>query len=428
MGVVYEAEQVSLGQVALKVLSTGRTRSPQEIERFLREARSAAQLHHTNIVPVFGVGEDEEVSFYAMQLIEGHGLDKVLDEVIRQKGGRPPSASTARRRPLVRPRAVPHAFAPLGDEAPSGRRGPSDSQPDIGEPPATSIAVAPDRTGAIPGASHRSACRWPKPSIMGGQVSLGRRVARVASGAAADRTGARSPQEIGRGCDSHRLRDHPRDDAPAEVVLPGVPRDLETIVHKAIEKDPADRYPTAGAVAEDLRCFLFTSGRRSSRPRSTQVYTGPNRRREETRRRPHAGRHVAQADPPAWQASFEEDYRRPVQLAESSVASRTESNRLNTLGAILYRGGEFSAAVEQLERSVAIHGAGGTAYDAVFLAMAHHRLGHPAKAREWLRRTGMPASAGMHKPDESGPSSWIPRLELELLRREANALLDPPAS
>ena len=122
-----------------------------------------------------------------------------------------------------------------------------------------------------------------------------------------------------------------------------------------------------------------------------------------------------------------EDYRRPVQLAESSVASRLESNRLNTLGAILYRAGEFSAAIEKLERSVAIHGAGGTAYDAVFLAMAHHRLGHPAEAREWLRRR-TPASAGMHKPDESGPSSWIPRLELELLRREASALLDHPAS
>ena len=73
MGVVYEAEQVSLGrQVALKVLSTGRTRPARKmIERFFREARSAAQLHHTNIVPVFGVGEDEEVSSIAMQLIAG---------------------------------------------------------------------------------------------------------------------------------------------------------------------------------------------------------------------------------------------------------------------------------------------------------------------------------------------------------------------
>ena len=149
--------------------------------------------------------------------------------------------------------------------------------------------------------------------------------------------------------------------------------------------------------------------------------------------------HAGAGDPPAvasnniaWSCAVGpdalEDYRRPIQLAESSVASRPEPNRLNTLGAILYRAGEFSAAIEKLERSVAIHGAGGTAYDAVFLAMAHHRLGHPAEAREWLRRAGAPASTGMHKPDESGPSSWIPRLELELLRREASALLDPPAS
>ena len=57
MGVVYEAEQESLGRrVALKVLSAGALTDPQRVRRFEREAKAAARLHHTNIVPVFGVG------------------------------------------------------------------------------------------------------------------------------------------------------------------------------------------------------------------------------------------------------------------------------------------------------------------------------------------------------------------------------------
>src|SRR5262249_36083233 len=85
-GIVYEAEQESLGRrVALKVLAAQVARTPQQVQRFLREARAAAQLHHTNIVPVFGIGEFSGLHYYAMQFINGLGLDKVLDEVRRLK-------------------------------------------------------------------------------------------------------------------------------------------------------------------------------------------------------------------------------------------------------------------------------------------------------------------------------------------------------
>jgi serine/threonine protein kinase/WD40 repeat protein len=118
-----------------------------------------------------------------------------------------------------------------------------------------------------------------------------------------------------------------------------------------------------------------------------------------------------------------EDYGPLVRLAESAVASRPSQDRLNTLGALLYRAGRFEEAIRQLDRSVAAHGAGGTQYDALFLALAHHRLGHREEACRWYRRGTAPAPAELFKPDTIGDSSWIPRLELELLRREAAAVL-----
>src|SRR5712692_5274033 len=79
MGVVYEAEQESLGRhVALKVLPSSALLNPTYLARFRREAKAAGRLHHTNIVPVFGVGEEDGVPYFAMQFIQGQGLDKVL--------------------------------------------------------------------------------------------------------------------------------------------------------------------------------------------------------------------------------------------------------------------------------------------------------------------------------------------------------------
>ena len=84
MGVVYEAEQVSLGRrVALKVLPRQVAGDGVALERFRREAKAAARLHHTNIVPVFEVGREGEVAYYAMQFVEGQGLDKLIDELAR---------------------------------------------------------------------------------------------------------------------------------------------------------------------------------------------------------------------------------------------------------------------------------------------------------------------------------------------------------
>lgn len=95
MGVVYEAEQLSLGRhVAIKVLPALARLDPRQLGRFQREARSAARLHHTNIVPVFGVGEQDGLHYYVMQFIQGLGLDLVLDELRRIRQARDNHAPT----------------------------------------------------------------------------------------------------------------------------------------------------------------------------------------------------------------------------------------------------------------------------------------------------------------------------------------------
>ena len=83
MGVVYEARQESLGRrVALKVMSPRSLPSPKSLERFRREAHAAARLHHTNIVPVFGVGEEDGKHYYVMQYIEGYSLDNMVEGLL----------------------------------------------------------------------------------------------------------------------------------------------------------------------------------------------------------------------------------------------------------------------------------------------------------------------------------------------------------
>ena len=146
MGVVYEAEQVSLGRrVALKVLPRQVAGDGLALARFRREAKAAARLHHTNIVPVFEVGRDGEVAYYAMQFVQGQGLDKVIDELarLREPGRKPGEAegpgptaaatATGMREPALGPvaqslltgRFATEGAVPTGEMLPDAPTGPA---------------------------------------------------------------------------------------------------------------------------------------------------------------------------------------------------------------------------------------------------------------------------------------------------------------
>ncbi|HMC90678.1 MAG TPA: serine/threonine-protein kinase [Gemmataceae bacterium] len=89
MGIVYEAEQVSLGRrVALKVLPHAAALNSKQLQRFKHEAEAAAHLQHGNIVPVYAVGCERGIHFYAMQFIDGQSLAGFIS-ALRQQAGKP---------------------------------------------------------------------------------------------------------------------------------------------------------------------------------------------------------------------------------------------------------------------------------------------------------------------------------------------------
>jgi Flp pilus assembly protein TadD len=119
----------------------------------------------------------------------------------------------------------------------------------------------------------------------------------------------------------------------------------------------------------------------------------------------------------------------PVRRLAEHVAAHHPKRyaTLNTLGAVLYRAGDYRAAVRTLNEAVEAHPQGGAGFDFLFLAMAHHRLDHPGDARAWLDRAArwveQARQGKLADPSIRIPLSWIQRLELELLTREAEGLL-----
>ena len=163
MGAVYEAEQGSLRRrVALKVLPREMTDDPRRLRRFAREARSAGKLHHTNIVPVFGLGRHEGTHFYVMPLIRGLGLDAVIAELrrARETGAfeRSSAPTTVAASPPGSggdsdPENPSSDGAASGCHAQNGRGLPTDaarSTPILGVPPGSALSSREEHEGAQP--------------------------------------------------------------------------------------------------------------------------------------------------------------------------------------------------------------------------------------------------------------------------------------
>jgi serine/threonine protein kinase/WD40 repeat protein len=316
MGVVYEAEQESLGRhVALKVLPRQALLKATYLERFRREAKAAGRLHHTNIVPVFGVGECDGTHYYAMQFIPGEGLDKVLHDLRRLRatpGGGPAAANPAEAsvaHSLLTGRFV--AAPTSSPEVPAAGPAPSGVTPADRAHGSSTLSVGGSESEYYRGVArlalqaadalayaHRQGIlhRDIKPSNLlldlQGTVWITDFGLAKAEGAddltqtgdivgtvrymAPERFDGRSlPQgdvyALGvtlyelltlrpafDDANRARLIDKVLHEPPAppRKLDRGIPRDLETVVLKCLAKDPRDRYATAEALADDLRRFL----------------------------------------------------------------------------------------------------------------------------------------------------------------------------
>jgi len=254
MGAVYEAEQISLRRrVALKVLRFGTVSDPDAIERFKREAETVAHLHHTNIVPIFAVGSEHGVNFYAMQFIEGRSLDQVLRDE-----GKPTAPDRVAAWGLQAAEALAHAHA----------RGvihrdvkPSNLILDGAEERIwlTDFGLAKrlddvtlSMTGALLGtprymSPEQAAAAHHRLDDRTDIYSLGASLYELVTG-----------KPVFAGDSPHNLISQilHADPEPPRKHRPSLPRDLETILMKCLSKEPGRRYESARQLADDLRAFL----------------------------------------------------------------------------------------------------------------------------------------------------------------------------
>jgi serine/threonine protein kinase/tetratricopeptide (TPR) repeat protein len=276
MGVVYEAEQESMGRrVALKVLHPSVAPSSHAIERFRQEARIAGSLKHTNIVAVHALGEERGLWYCAMELVEGPPLSRVLENVRTHRGDGPhPARRSGEASTLTGAepggsdhfRRVARMFAEVADALEVAHREGvlhRDVKPsnllldadghlrlvDFGLARIESGTAHFTRTGDVLGTPLYMSPEQFKGTDLTARsdvYSLGATLYEVLT--------LRPPHEAP---DPARLAVDvlTKDPAKPRSIEPRVPRDLETIVLKALEKDPGRRYASAAAMAEDLRAF-----------------------------------------------------------------------------------------------------------------------------------------------------------------------------
>jgi len=297
MGVVFEAEQESLGRrVAVKVLPRQVLLDEKHLKRFEREARIAANLHHTNIVEVFGVGEQDGFHYYVMQCIRGVGLDEIIPRLSKALRTRDTSTAQPAR---TAPAAGLTSHGELAAAVLGQLLGPISAAGTVGNHYWTSVArIGLQAAEALDyahsqGVLHRdikpaNLLLDPHGTVWLADFGLAKAAQSEDISVSQDVVGTlryMAPEQFRGNAEPrsdiyslaltlyellalrpafeetdqsrliHQITQGPPPPPPSSAGL-GVPRDLETIILKSTSADAGQRYSSAQAMADDLRCFL----------------------------------------------------------------------------------------------------------------------------------------------------------------------------
>ncbi len=308
MGVVYEAEQVSLSRrVALKVLPLAATLDPRQLQRFKNEALAAAHLQHQHIVPVHAVGCERGVHYYAMQFVDGQTLAELIAELRRTAGAKAPADPEATGPHTPCPGGETAAIAALSTERSTRSPAFFRSVAELGRQAAEALDHA-HQLGVI----HRDVkpanlmldgrgklwitdfglahCQSQASLTMSGdlvgtlrymspeqalaqRVVIDHRTDVYSLGATLYELLTLEPAFAGQDRQELLRQIAFEEPKPPRRICKAIPAELETIVLKAMEKNPADRYATAQEVADDLRHWLEDRPIKARRPSLRQVAT-----------------------------------------------------------------------------------------------------------------------------------------------------------
>ena len=335
MGVVYKARQAGLNRlVALKMILGGSHAGTDVLARFRSEAEAVASLQHPGIVQIYEVGEHDGLPYFSLEFVEGGSLADRLDGA--PWGAHPAAAlvaALARAMDYAHRRGVIHRDLKPANVLLAACESADGAKPQAAIPKITDFGLAKQidsaadrtRTGAVMGT----------PSYM-----------------APEQAGGRS-KEIGPASDVYALgailyelltgRPPFRAETPFDTILqvvneepvppsrlqPKLPRDLETICLKCLEKVPARRYVSAGALADDLQRFL------DSQPIQARPTSAWERLAKWARRRPAVAALTAATLAIAvvgfglvlWQWLRAEDERHQAEVARQEAAKKAEAEK-----------------------------------------------------------------------------------------------------
>jgi WD40 repeat protein/tRNA A-37 threonylcarbamoyl transferase component Bud32 len=248
MGVVYKARQVNLNRVvALKMILSGNFASNEEVQRFRTEAEAAANLDHPGIVPIYEIGLHEGQHFFSMGYVDGCSLaDRVRNGPLPPKEAAELTKKIAEAIAFAHSRNVIHRDLKPANVLLDQNREPKVT--DFGLARKTDTDSGMTRTGAVMGTPsymppEQAAGKTNEVGPLSDVYSLGAILYCLLTG--------RPPLQAANAIDTLK-QVMEKEPVSVSTLNPEIQRDLETICHKALQKEPKKRYESAKALADDL--------------------------------------------------------------------------------------------------------------------------------------------------------------------------------